>query len=639
MEVIVEVCNEDGMQCAFGEDPDCPPPQILHQSACRLAFECPPGSSRDFLQWFECQLADGSIGQQRVLCDKGRIVHGPCVLCEPEVCDNQDNDCDDRIDEDPIPCENDCGPGVGLCIGGEVVDCVNREPSEEVCNFIDDDCDGQTDEGQRNACDDCGELPFDDCDGIDNDCDGTVDEELIRECETECGVGLETCVGGQWASCTAQQPRPEECDGLDNDCDGLPDEGINCVCTVEQVGVLFPCSEEPLVCGAGFKTCECLDIDCEVLQMGDCKALCAHFPDAVNEEECQPTIGRLVEVEVCNNFDEDCDDVVDENLTQACYTGPRDTLNIGICSPGEQTCQEGLWGAPDPGGVWTQDVCGGEVVPQIEICNGADDDCDGEVDYGEELRPTDILFIIDSSGSMTGEIRAVTTALSRFGQHFAAEDALHWGLILGPTRILDLDMHPTDLEVLNMVSNIAPFQDFFQRFIGLDPDTFDGGFEMLMDAVMLSIRNLAPLHVDLQNKQWRRGVTSRPSLDQFVVNWRPRTDRIIILFSDEDEQSYLFPEFRNNELINALSAAPNTKLYTFVQAFYGWDEIAIGSGGGSFDLSINVEETYNNLMSIIDEACLPRPNQENQGAYMSIDNDYILTSLEVSEGYLENMCY
>ena len=52
MEVIVEltktVCN------AFGEDPDCPPPpQILHQSACRLAFECPP-EFLGLLQWFEC---------------------------------------------------------------------------------------------------------------------------------------------------------------------------------------------------------------------------------------------------------------------------------------------------------------------------------------------------------------------------------------------------------------------------------------------------------------------------------------------------------------------------------------------------------------------------------------------------------
>jgi hypothetical protein len=35
-------------------------------------------------------------------------------------------------------------------------------------------------------------------------------------------------------------------------------------------------------------------------------------------------------------------------------------------------------------------ICEGEIIPQEEICNGADDDCDGEVDYGEEIIDTDI---------------------------------------------------------------------------------------------------------------------------------------------------------------------------------------------------------------------------------------------------------
>ncbi len=638
MEVIVEVCNSEGQRCEFGVDPECPPPQILHQSACRLAFECPPGSSLDFLQWFECQLADGSIGQQRVLCDKGRIVHGPCVLCEPEICDNADNDCDDRIDEDPIPCEDECGPGAGLCINGEIVECVNREPSEEVCNHIDDDCDELVDEGQRNACDDCGEVPQDVCDGVDNDCDNLIDENLVRECETPCGLGLETCLDGQWVSCTARQPQDEECDGLDNDCDGIPDEGINCLCTIDQVGVLFPCSEDPLACGIGFKTCECLDVDCEILQMGDCKALCAHLPPDPNQQ-CDPTLGRATNPELCNNFDEDCDGLVDENLTQACYTGPRETLNIGICTPGEQTCIEGAWGAPDPAGIWNRDLCGGEVTPQEEICNGADDDCDGQTDYGEELRPTDILFIVDTSGSMKGEIRAITTALSRFGQHFSAENAIHWGLIIGPTAMRNPDIPGSQLEVLTLVSNISPFQLFFQRFIGLDPDQFDGGLEMLIDAVMLSIRNLAPLDVNMQGRGWIQGVISRPELNQFFVQWRPNTDRVIILFSDEDEQSYMNPAFHRNDLEAALLAAPNTKLYTFASEFYGWDELAAASNGRHFDLTANANQTYNDLMSILDEVCLPRGQQIQEGAHQVKKSYYLVSYYPESAPLSENMCY
>ncbi len=88
------------------------------------------------------------------------------------------------------------------------------------------------------------------------------------------------------------------------------------------MGVLIPCTELPLRCGVGFKTCECLDVDCTVLTMGDCRALCSHLPEV--PEDCDPVFGQPTPNEICNNFDEDCDQVIDENLTQACDTGPRD---------------------------------------------------------------------------------------------------------------------------------------------------------------------------------------------------------------------------------------------------------------------------------------------------------------------------
>ena len=626
MQVTVETCNELGEECEFGVDPDCPPPEIIHRSECQITHDCPPGSSRDFLRWFECRLEDGRTGRQRVLCDKGQIIHGPCLSCEEEeVCDNIDNDCDERIDEDPVPCEDECGPGLGLCVNGQIIDCVNREPSEDVCNFIDDDCDGEIDEGQRNACDECGELPPDICDGLDNDCDESVDEDLIRECETLCGTGFETCLDSRWLACTAPQPAEEECDGLDNDCDGQLDEGIECECTIDQVGALFPCTEPPLICGQGFKSCVCEDEACMRIIMSPCMALCAFLPLGEGEE-CHPGLGRPVLQEVCNNFDEDCDDLLDESLSRACYTGPRDTVNVGICIPGEQTCVEGRWGASDPGGIWAADICGGEVVPTEEICNGADDNCDGEVDYGEEIRATDILLVIDTSGSMDGEIRAVTSALSRFGQHFAAEEAIHWGVIVGPLQV-ENPLRPFDrTEVLTLASDILPFEEFFNLFTSLDPSIFDGGMEMHMDAVMLALRNLSPGQVDLQNRTWIDGVSSNPPVEQFVVNWREDTDRIIIVFTDEEEQSYLDPEFRQNDLSTALAVAPNTRLYTFALEHYGWDELANGAGGRNFPLTSRAQEMFESLMTILDEICLPR-NMEEQGAFLEIGNP------QIPEGY------
>ena len=50
------------------------------------------------------------------------------------------------------------------------------------------------------------------------------------------------------------------------------------------------------------------------------------------------------------------------------------------------------------------------------------------------------------------------------------------------------------------MSNISPFEQFFNAFSNINAEDIDGGMEMLMDAVILSLRNLAPLQVELDNK-------------------------------------------------------------------------------------------------------------------------------------------
>ena len=52
-----------------------------------------------------------------------------------------------------------------------------------------------------------------------------------------------------------------------------------------------------------------------------------------------------------------------------CYTGPSETRGVGVCVGGMRTCTNGNYTR-----------CMGEVKPSLELCNGADDDCDGMVD-------------------------------------------------------------------------------------------------------------------------------------------------------------------------------------------------------------------------------------------------------------------
>ena len=606
-EVVVNFCDEDKIRCDPFVTSNCPPPQIISIGECFDAYECPPGAQQLDYGWQNCELPDGTLGKQNVICDKGKLFLSDCQPCEPEVCDLVDNDCDGQTDEDIgiKLCENECGPGDGICIDGEIV-CFGNSPGEEICDYVDNDCDGEIDEGQRNDCDECGPLPVEECNGIDDDCDGSTDEDLVEPCSTICEDGLTYCVNGNWSTCTAQIPTEEICDGLDNDCDGDIDEGLECLCTLADVGKLLPCMEPPLLCGQGYKTCQCTDPTCAEIIMSPCLASCYWFTDPPGaDQNCDPLTGYPLQKEFCNNFDDNCNALIDEDLIADCYTGPEGTLGVGICKPGNVVCEAGVWGSYG-NNIFIPDLCADEIIPAEEECNGVDDDCDGITDWNEEINDTDILFIVDWSGSMQQEINAVLSAMNQFAQYYALEDKLHWGLIIGPKNL------GSYLEYLELIIDVSPLQDFLAAFGAIGGVNTNGSQEMLLDALYFAIMNITSQSLfDVSGAIWQEDIAeSVPPKDAFKIKWRPDSDRIVIIVSDEKPQSFLQPEINENDIKKACAGAINLKVYAlgnynYITSVGQWENITDACGGKQFPLTTSTVDTYNSLMQILDEICQP----------------------------------
>jgi hypothetical protein len=591
------------------------PPVLVVEGECVEYMECDPSN---YIMGSEpCVTDEGYPGEATVYCNKGHIQTGKCSSdCKEEECNGLDDDCDGVVDEgfediEEIcnniddncnglidenltgPCENECGPGEFICIAGEEI-CFGPDPEEEICNGLDDDCDGEIDEGQLNACGSCGDTPDDICDGVDNDCDGDTDEDLIQACSTVCEDGYKLCLGGSWAPCSAQEPMEEVCNGLDDDCDTFIDEGLDCQCAPDTVGFLIPCMEEPLVCGQGYKTCQCSDDICSSTKMSPCYAVCYWMPQL--DPNCDPT-GGLPTSEVCNNFDDDCDGDIDEGLVSACYSGTPETLDIGICHAGEMICETGKWGNyPSGTTIFIEEYCLDEQLPLKEdLCSGQDDDCDGIID--KEIEETDILFIVDTSGSMSNTISAVQAAMSMFASTYSDEEVIQWGLIIGP-------INDGWEESLKIDTALVPFQQFLPHLASVGA-SYATGSEMLYDAIYLSLLGLVdPANVLMVPQHWNSGITSTPSIQGFGMNWREDANHVIIVFTDEPGQSYLNPKVQKELIKDTAVGLEDLFIYTF-SAFSGksdWASVAIG--GSWFELTSSPVQMFDNLMQILDEtAC------------------------------------
>jgi hypothetical protein len=160
-----------------------------------------------------------------------------------------------------------------------------------------------------------------------------------------------------------------------------------------------------------------------------------------------------------------------------------------------------------------------------------------------------------------------------------------------------------------MIANISTLEEFLSSFGSAGALKASAAYEMLLDALYLSIKNITSYDLyDVEELQWNGIIAdSIPPKNEFQVNWRQNSDRIIVLLSDEKPQSFIFPLITEEYVASMCDEATSLKVHTF-SLLGQWDYIADSCNGTSFPLSSSNAENYDSLMQILEEICNPAGN-------------------------------
>jgi hypothetical protein len=191
--------------------------------------------------------------------------------------------------------------------------------------------------------------------GIDEDCDGREDNTPDAD-----GDGYDAHVDCNDDNAAQHSGLPEDLDnGLDDNCDGLVDTcHASSDCDGDGVSEANgDCDDhDPSVGGV-------VAAECETGLPGVCsdgsKQCVASLPSCISN--------TMSTQETCNGLDDDCDGPVDEDVAEtggACFVAGK----LGECVYGRTEC------------IGSQLQCLQLNEPVKEICNGLDDDCDGDAD-------------------------------------------------------------------------------------------------------------------------------------------------------------------------------------------------------------------------------------------------------------------
>ena len=230
-------------------------------------------------------------------------------------------------------------------------------PPEEICgNDKDDDGNGKAD-CQDDACSSELECQEEVCDGVDNNGNGQEDEGFTCKlgstgnCQTACGsFGTMECESGcEWGAC---QPPAENCtNGKDDNCNGKTDcedpscaSHAVCQCTPNTVGDYCFYAGEYDECNPSIR-CDCM-LKWNYAASGD-------FDCTLSE--------------ICNSQDDNGSGQADDGPGMECVKNSSEVCTTTCGSIGSKICSDTC--------VWS--TC----QPPAENCfSGSDEDCDGDVD-------------------------------------------------------------------------------------------------------------------------------------------------------------------------------------------------------------------------------------------------------------------